>query len=93
MSDVQAEFGHLEVIFHNDDKTPLEFVIELLHSVFNKQMVDAVRFAEAINNHGQASCGTYPRDIGSDLLEAGRATHPRRGASTPDHRQGGHGRR
>jgi len=83
MSDVQAEFGHLEVIFHNDDKTPLEFVIELLHSVFKKQLVDALRFTEAIKNHGQASCGTYPRDIASDLLEAGReriraAGHPLR---------------
>ena len=83
MSDVQAELGHLEVIFHNDDKTPLEFVIELLHSVFKKQLVDALRFTEAIKNHGQASCGTYPRDIASDLLEAGRqrihaAGHPLR---------------
>jgi ATP-dependent Clp protease adapter protein ClpS len=83
MSDVQAEPGHLEVIFHNDDKTPVQFVIELVHSVFKKQLADAFRFTEAINNHGQASCGTYPRDIADELLEAGRqriraAGHPLR---------------
>jgi ATP-dependent Clp protease adapter protein ClpS len=72
MSDVQAEDGHLQVTFHNDDKTPMEFVVELLHSVFKKQLADAVRFTEAIDTYGQASCGTYPREIADELLEAAR---------------------
>jgi ATP-dependent Clp protease adapter protein ClpS len=72
MSDVQAEAGHLQVTFHNDDKTPMEFVVELLHSVFKKQLADAVRFTEAIDTYGQASCGTYPREIADELLEAAR---------------------
>jgi ATP-dependent Clp protease adapter protein ClpS len=70
MSDVQAKVSHLEVIFHNDDETPVEFVIELLHSVFKKQVADAIRFAEAVKQHGQASCGTYPRDVAEKLLKA-----------------------
>jgi len=83
MSDVQAGAGHLEVIFHDDDKTPMEFVVELLHSVFKKQLADAVRFTEAIDDRGQASCGTYPSDVASELLEAARrrirtAGHPLR---------------
>ncbi|MDB5639495.1 MAG: cell division protein FtsH [Bradyrhizobium sp.] len=72
MSDVLAEAGHLQVTFHNDDKTPMEFVVELLHSVFKKQLADAVRFTEAIDTYGQASCGTYPREIADELLEAAR---------------------
>src|SRR6266404_4552585 len=88
MSDVLAEAGHLEVIFHDDDKTPLQFVVELLHSVFKKQLADAVRFTEAINKYGQASCGTYPRRIASELLEAARqriraSGHPLRITSKP----------
>jgi ATP-dependent Clp protease adapter protein ClpS len=70
MSDVQAEAGHLQVIFHDDDETPVEFVIELLHSVFKKQLADAIRFTEAIKQHGQATCGTYPRDVANKLLKA-----------------------
>jgi ATP-dependent Clp protease adapter protein ClpS len=70
MSDVEAEAGHLEIIFHDDDETPIEFVIELLHSVFKKQLADAIRFTEAIKQHGQASCGTYRRDVANKLLKA-----------------------
>jgi ATP-dependent Clp protease adapter protein ClpS len=70
MYDVRAETGHLQIIFHNDDDTPEAFVIELLHLVFEKQLVDAIRFIEALNRHGQASCGIYPRDVANELLEA-----------------------
>jgi ATP-dependent Clp protease adapter protein ClpS len=55
MDTVHEAAGHLEVIFHDDDQTPLQFLIELLHSVFKKQMADALRFAEAIRNEGRAS--------------------------------------
>ncbi len=41
MSDVQAEADHLQVIFHDDDDTPMEFVVEVLHSVFKKPIADA----------------------------------------------------
>src|SRR5882757_2804045 len=76
MSDVHAEVhakpGHLEIIFHHDLETPLQFLIELLHSVFNKQVADALRLTEAIRKDGKASCGSYPRDIAGELLEAAR---------------------
>ena len=72
MDTVHAEAGHLQVIFHNDDETPVEFVIELLHSVFKKQLADAIRLTEAIDQNGQAICGTYPRDVANEMLEAAR---------------------
>src|SRR5712671_4953673 len=72
MSEVQAEAGHLQVILHNDDDTPLEFVVELLHSVFNKPIAGALKFAETIDTHGRAICGTYPREIANRLLDAAR---------------------
>src|SRR5882724_12164217 len=76
MSDVHAEVhakpGYLEIIFHHDHETPLQFLIELLHSVFNKQLVDALRLTGAVSKDGKASCGSYPRDIAGELLEAAR---------------------
>src|SRR5437588_11106143 len=83
MSDALAEPSHLQIILHNDNETPLQFVVELLHSVFNKQFIDAVRLTEAVDKDGQASCGSYPREVAADLLEAARqrvrvAGHPLR---------------
>ena len=70
MSDVQAEAGDLQIILHNDDDTPVEFVIELLHAVFKMRIADAFRFSEVINKYNRAICGTYPRDAAHALLEA-----------------------
>jgi ATP-dependent Clp protease adapter protein ClpS len=83
MSNIQASTGHREIIFHDDDETPLQFIIELLHSVFKKQLADAFRFTEAIRQEKKASCGSYPREIAGELLEAARqrideAGHPLR---------------
>jgi ATP-dependent Clp protease adapter protein ClpS len=70
--DIHAEAGHLQIIFHDDDETPVEFVIKLQHSVFNKQIADATRFAQAVGNYGQATCGIYPRGVANELLAAAR---------------------
>jgi len=70
MSDVHAEAGHLQVIFHNDDDTPMEFIVELLHSVFKKPVADGIKFVERMDKYGQAICGTYPRDMANGVLEA-----------------------
>jgi ATP-dependent Clp protease adapter protein ClpS len=83
MSDVQTEPDRLEITFHNDNDTPLQFIVELLHSVFDKQAVDAFRLTEAVSRDGLASCGTYPREVAVKLLEAARerirvAGHPLR---------------
>jgi ATP-dependent Clp protease adapter protein ClpS len=83
MSKVRADTRHREIIFHDDDETPPSFVAELLHSVFKKQLADAFRFIEAIREEGKSSCGSYPRDIADELLEAARqrideAGHPLR---------------
>jgi ATP-dependent Clp protease adapter protein ClpS len=72
MSDVHAEAGLLQIIFHDDDDTPLEFVIELLHSIFNKSVADAIKFAEKVDKYGRAICGTYPREAAIEALAAAR---------------------
>src|SRR3954469_513528 len=70
MRNVHAEAGDLQVILHNDEDTPEEFVIELLHSVFKKPIPAATKFTEKIVTYGNAICGTYPRDVANDVLAA-----------------------
>jgi ATP-dependent Clp protease adapter protein ClpS len=81
MDDVRAEAGYLQLILHNDDETPLEFVVQLLHAVFNKPVAEATTFAESIDSLGKAVCGVYPRDVAEALLEAARMRIRRAGHS------------
>ena len=71
MSDGQVETSYREIIFHNDDETPLEFVVELLRMVFKKQLADALdlpkpciamekRVAEAIRSTLPTPCWKPP---------------------------------
>jgi ATP-dependent Clp protease adapter protein ClpS len=72
MSDVHAEAGHLQVIFHDDDETPMEFVIDLLHSIFDKPIDAAIKLTKTVDRDGQASCGTYSSAVANEMLEAAR---------------------
>jgi len=71
-SDEDANAPHVQIVVHNDDDTPQEFVIELLHSVFKTPVAEAVRLTQTIGLRGQTGCGIYPRDIGNRLLGAAR---------------------
>ena len=88
MSTFEAE-AVTAILFYHDDETPLQFVIELLHSVFKKQLADALRFTEAVRKEEQASCGSYPRDIANEMLEAARERIDAFRPPAPDHEQGG----
>jgi ATP-dependent Clp protease adapter protein ClpS len=71
-SDEQGNAPHVQLVVHNDDDTPQEFVIELLHSVFKTPVAEAVRLTQTIGFRGQASYGIYSRDIANRLLGAAR---------------------
>src|SRR3954466_5845982 len=72
MSETRAEAGHREIIFHDDDETPIDFVVEIIHTVFNKPLEDTRRFMDEIAEEGKASCGTFPRDIALAMLDTAR---------------------
>ena len=81
MSDIQADADFLRITIHNDDETPVAFVVDLLQSVFEKSATETTRFLEKIEKYGQAGCGTYPRERARRLLAAARrrikaAGHP-----------------
>jgi len=52
-----------KVIFHNDDKTPMEFVIELLVSIFKHDVENAKMLTLEIHNTGHAVVGVYSHEI------------------------------
>lgn len=60
---------HYRVIMHNDDFTPMDFVVELLRTFFHKDEVEAVHLMMMVHESGRASVGTYPRDIAASKVE------------------------
>lgn len=51
------------VIFHNDDYTPMEFVIHVLLDVFNKNETQAVELTLEIHESGKSVVGQYIKEI------------------------------
>ena len=51
------------VIFHNDDFTPMEWVIQLLVEVFDRTLEQAKDITIKIHETGQAVAGTYYYEI------------------------------
>lgn len=54
---------HYRVIMHNDDFTPMDFVVEILEDIFHKDEIEAVRLMMKVHESGRAVVGSYPRDI------------------------------
>lgn len=52
-----------KVIFHNDDSTPMEFVIELLRIIFKHSDEQAKNLTLEIHNTGSAVVGMYIHEI------------------------------
>jgi ATP-dependent Clp protease adaptor protein ClpS len=60
---VIAEPKKYKIIFLNDDKTPIEFVIELLISIFRHTEETAKDITLAVHNDGSAVVGIYTFEI------------------------------
>tara|TARA_R110000751_G_scaffold55452_3_gene118978 strand:- start:329 stop:664 length:336 start_codon:yes stop_codon:yes gene_type:complete len=52
-----------KVVLHNDDYTPMEFVIEVLQDFFNLDSETAVQIMLAVHTQGKGTCGVFTRDI------------------------------
>jgi ATP-dependent Clp protease adaptor protein ClpS len=58
------------VILLNDDYTTMEFVVQVLESVFNKGPAEAFRIMMQVHTQGQGLCGVFPWDIAETRVTA-----------------------
>ena len=52
-----------KVIMHNDDFTTMEFVVEVLKTVFNKDINTSNKIMMDVHKIGRGIVGVYPYDI------------------------------
>ena len=52
-----------KVLLLNDDYSTMEFVIEILISIFHKTNDEAMQIMLNIHNNGKGVCGVYPHEI------------------------------
>lgn len=58
-----------KVIIHNDDYTTMEFVVDVLTSIFRKPLGEAVRIMLSVHHRGSGLCGVYPRSVAETKVD------------------------
>lgn len=51
------------VLLLNDDYTTMDFVVDVLESIFNKPPAEAFRIMMQVHTQGKGLCGVYPFEI------------------------------
>ena len=51
------------VLLHNDDYTPMDFVVRLLQVVFHRSEADSTAIMLHVHNHGVGVAGVYSHEI------------------------------
>lgn len=70
-----------KVLLHNDDYTTMEFVTEVLITVFRKSRMEAARIMLTVHNSGKGVAGIYTREIAE--AKAGQAMDLARARAYP----------
>jgi len=52
-----------QVILFNDEKTPMEFVIELLKNIYNHTQEKAESVTQSVHNEGKGVAGVYYYEV------------------------------
>lgn len=70
-----------KVLLLNDDYTPMDFVVHVLQTFFNKNIEEATEIMMHVHRKGVGLCGVYTREVaetkvGQVLSAARQAEHP-----------------
>ena len=70
LNDVELkEPSKYRVILHNDDYTPMDFVVDILMSIFSKSFEEAEIIMWRVHEKGSAVCGVYTFEIAETKVE------------------------
>jgi len=64
-----AEPQMFKVVLHNDDYTSMDFVVEVLTTIFHKSEQEAVQIMLHIHEKERAVCGVYSFEIAQTKAE------------------------
>lgn len=66
-----------KVLLLNDDYTTMDFVVEILETIFHKQPAEAHRIMMMVHTQGKGLCGVYPFEVAetkvASVIERARA--------------------
>ena len=58
-----------KVLLLNDEETTMEFVVQVLESIFGKTREEALRLVLDVHHNGSGECGVYTPEHASKIAE------------------------
>jgi ATP-dependent Clp protease adaptor protein ClpS len=68
--DEAKEPSMYKVLLHNDDYTTMDFVVEILVTVFNKAMEESILIMMNVHRQGIGICGLYTFEVAETKMNS-----------------------